>query len=94
MSRPSGVCKKLEKMGVMGVVHDSGLEMSLGFMIHFCSREVDRPICTSSRFPSNSIMGETSDVLSCRASSTCCRNADGETIGIRIILASTELFVL
>lgn len=33
-SLPSGVCQTLEKMGVMAVLHDSGFEMSLGYMIY------------------------------------------------------------
>lgn len=38
---PSGVFETLEKMGVMAVLPDSAFDMSLGFMAHCRSFDVD-----------------------------------------------------
>lgn len=57
----SGVWETFKKLGVIAVLSNSSYDIAPGYMGNYHSREVERPLCTSSRFPYDFSMGEVSD---------------------------------
>lgn len=84
----TGACETLENMCIMTLPHDSGFDMSLGYIGNWLSRDCDWPRGTSSYLPFNFSMSRVSDILSRSASSTRRRDAYGKPINDLIVPAS------